>query len=80
MNPEELQPIINYLDALNNENDVSKKFKEKTKKIITILTSDTPLAVEKALLELEELNSLEVSPYHRTQLWDVISMLESIKK
>ena len=79
MNPE-LQEVVEYLRALKEEQDVSKKFKEKTEHVITILTSGAQLSVEKALLELEELNSLNLSPYHRTQVWDAISMLESIKK
>ena len=79
MNPE-LEEVVEYLRALKEEQDVSKKFKEKTEHVITILTSGAQLSVEKALLELEELNSLNLSPYHRTQVWDAISMLESIKK
>ena len=79
MNPE-LQEVVEYLRALKEEQDVSKKFKEKTEHVITILISGAQLSVEKALLELEELNSLNLSPYHRTQVWDAISMLESIKK
>ena len=78
MNPELLM-IIEQLRALQDESDVSKKFKEKTGRVISILTGQSQLAVEKALLELEELNSAEVSPYHRTQIWDIISLLECMK-
>lgn len=33
--------------------------------------------IDKALRELEELDSSEIPPYDRTQLWDIISLLES---
>ena len=76
----DLRQVLEYLSALKEESDVSKRFKEKTAAIITLLTGNAELAIEKALLELEELNSYEVSSYHRTQVWDVISMLESMKR
>lgn len=77
---ESLRGVIEYLSALKEESDVSKKFKEKTDKVIQLLENNSTVAIEKALLELEELSSLEMSSYHRTQVWDVIGMLESINK
>lgn len=77
---ESLSGVIEYLSALKEEGDVSKKFKEKTEKVIKLLETDSLVAIEKALLELEELSSLEMSSYHRTQVWDAIGMLESINK
>ena len=79
MNPE-LLAVVEYLRAFREEQDINKRVKEKTELVISILTGSGQLAVEKALLELEELNSADISPYHRTQVWDMISMLESIKK
>lgn len=75
----ELEQVVDFLKALREEQDIGKKFKEKTDKVISILSSNVPLAMDKALLELEELNALDISPYYRTQIWDAISMLESIK-
>ncbi len=75
----DLREVVEHLSALKEESDVSKRFKEKTEKIIALLTGKSELAIEKALLELEELNSYEISSYHRTQVWDVIGMLESMK-
>ena len=77
MNPN-LNAVLAHLQELKGDSDVSRRFKEKTEKVITILTQNSELAVEKALLELEELSTLEASSYLRTQVWDVIGMLESI--
>ena len=52
-----LQLAVESLTALKDEIDVSKRFKEKTEKIIALLTDDSELSIEKALLELEESNA-----------------------
>ena len=75
----QIKEVIAYLDQLKEDPDTSKRFKEKAQQIIILLNADAELAVEKALIALEELNSLDLSSYHRTQVWDVISMLESSK-
>jgi len=79
MSEVELQEVVSFLDSLRNESDVSKKFKVKAEKVINILESEHQLAIEKALLELEEFNSHDMPTYFRTQVWDLISMLESMK-
>ena len=71
---------IENLCALKEETDTSKRFKEKVDKIIILLKSDGQLSTEKALSELEELNTLDISTYLRTQIWAIISLLESIQK
>lgn len=78
-NSSHFQEILDSLNILKDDQDVSKRFKEKTERVIDILVCNEPLAAEKALLELEELHSLDISSYHRTQVWDIISMLESLK-
>lgn len=77
MNPH-LNAVLAHLQELKEDTDVSRRFKEKTERVITILTQNSGLAVEKALLELEELSTLEASSYHRTRVWDAIGMLETI--
>ena len=74
-----LQEVIARLEELRGEFDSNKKLKEKITAVILILNQDAELTIEKALSELEELNSLNLSSYHRTQLWDVVSLLESLK-
>ena len=71
--------IMEVLNNFKEESDVSKRLKEKTGEIIDLLSDRSEIAVEKALFELEGLSSLEMSSYHRTQLWDIASMLESLK-
>lgn len=80
MNATLLQGVVAQLEELKDDADAGKRFKEKTEEIISILTTKTELAVDKALLKLEELNSSESSSYHRTQVWGVITQLESIKR
>ncbi len=79
MNEAVLEAIEN-LQALKEESDVSKKFKEKANKVIAILESNVQLNVEKAIMELEEMSNSDASTYLRTQVWGVISILESIQK
>ncbi len=77
MSPD-VSAVLAHLQELKEDAEISKRFKEKTEKVIAILTQDSQLAVEKALLELEELSSLDASSYHRTLVWDAIGMLESL--
>ena len=79
MNDQLFQEVLDSLTVLKEDNDVSKRIKEKAEQVATILTSDEQLAIEKALLEFEEVQSLEMSSNHRTQVWDIISMLEGLK-
>ncbi len=80
MKSQPLQDAIELLQMLSEEEDAGKALRERVNSIITLLTSQTPLALEKSLLELEELNSLDISSYLRTQVWDVVSLLESAKR
>lgn len=74
-----LDEVIGRLEELKEEFDSNKKLKEKMDTVIAILRKDQDLVIDKALLELEELNSMSLPSYHRTQLWDVVSLLESLK-
>ncbi len=73
------EEVIARLEELRGEFDSNKKLKEKMDVVISILNKNQDLVIEKALSELEELNSLNLSSYHRTQIWDVVSLLESLK-
>jgi len=74
-----MQEVIARLEELKDEFDANKRLKEKIDTVISILNQDADLVIEKALSELEELNSMNLPSYHRTQLWDVVSLLESLK-
>ena len=78
MNPE-IQEVIANLEMLHDDTDVSSKLKEKAKIVISILKSGEQLAIDKALLELEDIGSSNLPSYHRTQIWDIVSMLEAAK-
>jgi uncharacterized protein (UPF0147 family) len=75
----QIKEAIFYLEELKDDADASKKLKQKTQDVITILKNQQDLSVEKALIELEEISSSDLTSYHRTKVWDVISVLESVK-
>lgn len=74
-----LQPVLEQLEELKGDADTSKTLKLKLESVLSLLNGDSELAVDKALILLEEINSLDLSSYHRTQVWDIISLLESTK-
>jgi len=76
---EQIQEVIAHLEELKEDLDANKKLKEKANKVISILTTAPDMYVEKALIELDEMNSLNLAPYHRTRVWDIVSLLESLK-
>ncbi len=73
-----VKDVVAHLEQLKEDDDSSKRLKERANEVIALLCSDVDLAVEKAIIQLEELSSSE-SSYGRTQIWDVISLLESVK-
>lgn len=77
MNNDLILEALECLEMLNEDCDASKKIKQKTSVIITLLKNNQEFAVDKALMELEDLNSNNISSYHRTQIWDIVSLLES---
>ncbi len=75
---EQVSEIIGLLQELKQDS-TNKRLKEKAEQIIALVKQDSDLALEKARFILEEVESFELSSYHRTQVWDVISALESAK-
>ncbi len=71
---------IEGLSLIIEEGEISRKCLDKVQKIITILGSTQELRLEKALSELEDMANLDMSTYHRTQVWEIISSLESIQR
>jgi len=78
MSKEPSQEIIEHLEMLKEDQDTNKRVQEIINNVITILKNNKELSVQKAVLELEEINSQNVNGYLRTQLWDIMSKLESI--
>lgn len=78
---EQLKDIINMLEEIQNDNTVPKNVKVKIQESVDALNEEKELSlkVDKALHVLDELsNDTNMQPYTRTQLWNVVSMLEML--
>ncbi len=79
---DDIQQIINAIDELQNDNTVPKNVKTKLQNVTIILKGDeenTSIKVNKALDELEEISDdPNIQSYTRTQIWNIVSLLESI--
>lgn len=73
------QPVIEALEQLKEDPMTIKRVKEKAEQVRVLLQENSQVNTDKALRELEELGSSEIPAYDRTRLWDVISLLESLK-
>ena len=76
-----VQEVVAELIRLEEDLGVPKNVREKLSEAVSVLSSngDISMNVSKALHMLDELsedNNLQV--YTRTQLWNVVSMLEKI--
>lgn len=77
----QINDIVDFLNELLEDNTVPKNLKAKIEMIRSILESkdDISIKVDRAVLELEEIqNDSNLQPYLRTQIWNVVSMLEGI--
>lgn len=70
------RPVIEALEVLKEDPVTLKRVKEKAEEILLLLQKKDNL--DKALRELEEFDSSELPAYDRTQLWDIISLLERL--
>lgn len=70
--------VITALESLKEDPMAIKRVKEKADHFIVLIQQGSQLDLDKALHGLEELSSSEIPSYDRTQLWDVISLLESL--
>lgn len=69
---------IKLLGELKKEQAISKNIKERIDRIISYLEKDPELGKDKALTEIEELmEGNNIEPYMRTQIWNIVSMIES---
>ncbi|MBU0758492.1 MAG: UPF0147 family protein [Nanoarchaeota archaeon] len=78
---ENIDSIVDVLNELIEDVTIPRNIKSKLSIIVTILTDKTDLflRINKALNELDEIsNDSNMQPYTRTQLWNVVSMLEAI--
>jgi uncharacterized protein (UPF0147 family) len=74
----DVNPAIEALELIAEDQLTTKRLREKVTEIIAILKENDDIKIDRAIRELEELESMEIPSYSRTQLWDVVSMLESV--
>ena len=81
MGEKEIKPIIEILEELKIDTSVPRNVKERIENTITALKekSDIKLRINKALHELDEIaDDVNLQPYTRTQIWNVVSLLEKL--
>ena len=75
-------PVIEALREVANDNTIPKNIREKLQHIVSNLKKDSErsLKIDKALHDIETISDdSNLQAYTRTQLWNVVSMLETIK-
>jgi uncharacterized protein (UPF0147 family) len=78
---DQINSIIETVEALLGDSNVPKNLKQKLQKTIEILkdTEDVSIKVNKALNELDEIpDYTNIEPHVRTQIWNIVSLLEAI--
>ena len=79
---EQLSESLEALKDLSEDNTVPKNIKLKINNIIKSLEDekDISIRVNRALNELDEISdNNNIQSYTRTQIWNVVSILESIQ-
>ena len=80
---ESLKEAIKILKQIEEDITISKNIRTKIKLAFIALeeeTIDLPIRINKSLQELEELSEdPNIPSYTRTQIWNVASLLETIK-
>ena len=79
MDDKEIEDVIGILNELQEDITVPKNVRIKIEKIINSLKEYTklPIKINKALNDLDEIAAdVNLQPYTRTQIWNVISVLE----
>jgi len=83
MENQEFGDIESVLSELKDDVTVPKNVRLKIEKVMKVLSEKTEMQIKisKALNELEEIaDDVNLQSYTRTQVWNVISILEKINK
>ena len=75
----QLKPVVDALSKLQEDTTIPKNIRNKIQEIIASLNKEVEpsIKVNKALDELEEIaDDSNIQPYTRTEVWNIISMLE----
>ena len=81
MMTKDIQNVIELLSELSEDTSIPENVREKTDKIRIVLEEDVDVSIKvnKALNELDEIgNDNNIEPYTRTQIWNIVSLLEKI--
>ena len=73
--------VVNSLNEIKEDDTVPRNVRTKIESVVSTLKEDTelPIKINKALNELDELsNDVNLQSYTRTQIWNVMSMLEKL--
>lgn len=78
---EKILEIIESLAQIEGDNSVPKNVRNRIKGAITVLQQEElslEIKKDKALQELDDLDNTKIPTYTRTQIWDIVSSLESL--
>ncbi len=78
---EELEPVIQQLEELKGDNTVPKNVKQKVTEILEVLSQeeDFSISISRVQNDLEEMaNDTNMQPFTRTQIYNIISMMENL--
>ncbi|MBT4446149.1 hypothetical protein HOA92_06890 [archaeon] len=75
---EDLHEAGELIEMICEDSDCSKRLKEHLMEVKKILEGEEELKVQKAIHSVEELDLQGISTYLRSQMWDLISLLESM--
>jgi len=78
---EKLNDIVEIIEELCDDSSVPRNIKSKFQEIASSLrgATETSIKVNKALHELDEIgNDTNLQPYIRTQIWNLVSVLEKV--
>lgn len=78
---EEINMILEALAELQSDSTLPRNIKIKLEMVCDILKdgADLPIKINKALDEFESISDdSNIQPYTRTQIWNIVSMLETI--
>ncbi|MBI2653490.1 UPF0147 family protein [Candidatus Woesearchaeota archaeon] len=77
----EVDNVINSLTEIHADVTVPKNVRTKIELVINALKENTEISIKvnKALNELDEIaNDVNLQSYTRTQIWNIMSMLEKL--
>lgn len=79
MTKNNVNEILQSLTEMKQDQSINKSAKDRIDKIMQHLQQDPELGKDKAIVEIEEMVSAnDIEPYLRAQIWNVMSMIESL--